>query len=284
MEDPYLEFKFYIGPNAQSLSSIGIRAGKPRISHDQNEAIWGEHCCDLELLKDDKCEISVTVSSANRLHLLQQTFMRYREWARETVEECPGINVFVQIDGEYHESDLEVILGVNDCITPSIQDKIDFADNNGYKEGWDTESPNELSLGEACLLHVQSDFGQIQIYDDEFSDNDSLEWDELSLSNFATFSKGAVSLRVMENDDHAIRITLHSKKPSDDPSKYLHIVDVPFSTSGSFDIEGSPITLEKGKYALRWYVSKMNGIWSYQLSIWKSSIKKITVVKQYEQN
>ncbi len=107
------------------------------------------------------------------------------------------------------------------------------------------------------MMELVSDFGQIQIYDDEEFDGDELDWTEESLVEFAVFGDQCVGLQVIENDDHKIPVSVLATAPEADLSSWDHIVEVPFEClSSKITIADEELNLPAGNYTVRWSIKK----------------------------
>lgn len=278
------EFCIYKGKDQKELQELRMKAGSVRVSNDENEALFGEYCCDLDLSIDGKeCEPRV-ISAISEFHCLNSVLSHCRGWVRGLSEGDIQEKLYIDVLGELRELPLDLIFSTNDCITQEMEDKLEFADANGYTAGWQYESREVIEPGVAQKQKIElvSDFGLIQIFDDLFENDEIPSWDERAHREFASWVKGAVSLRVMENDDHEVSFVLCGSEPVENLEGFLHVVDVPFSTTGLFEVAEQPIKVKSGKYTLRWYVKQsQNGGWEYELRMWPGKLRKVSVVKQF---
>lgn len=273
------ETEMFYGPNDQALEKITFRAGEVRESNED----FMPYCIDLVFSLESEGDHERAVYGPTPYHCIMFALGHYREWVRGVLSESEGSQPYLLVEGEYRQTPLDLVFGTNDCITWEIEDKIEFAEAHGYREGWDSIETIEPVMSKRHKLEVASDFGQIQFFDDEFEALETPEWNENEYRNFACFVKGALFLRVMENDDHTINLELLESEPAQNLDDFVHVVDAPFSTKGVFEIAEQPVKVRRGSYTVRWCVSRhKGGQWRYQILMWPGSTRKVTVIKQYE--
>lgn len=277
------ETYMYIGPSEQELKKISLKAGKLRVSNDKNEALFGEHCCDLIFSFEGEEDEYRTISAPSKFYCITNLLGHCREWLRGILEGEKQASLYIEVEGEYRELPLDLIFATNDCITWEMEDKIEFAEAKGYREDWQSVEAIEPSIAREYTLELMSDFGQIQIIDESFDDMEPPDWDEKALKDFACYAEGALFLRVMENDNHQVKFKICESEPVDDIEQFLHIVDAPFITKGLFEVADQPIKAAPGKYVMRWYVKQLKDAnWEYQLKMWPKNTRKVSVHKRYE--
>lgn len=191
----------------------------------------------------------------------------------------PDTHLYILRDGELGKYAIDEIFYTSDCITSEIEDKVEYAEKNGYREDWQDillpEKPNQY------VLTIYSDFNQIQIYDSAWED-DSLEWSDSDLENFVCTSTHALGLGVIHNDDHIINLILHDTAPELEINAWDHVVDAPFDVAtGSLDIADKMIEIPTGQYTVRWLIKKINNTQGqYHIDMWKGDIGKVKVHKR----
>lgn len=275
----------YIGKDPKRLKKIHLTAGDLRVSSDENEAIFGKHCCDLIFSIEGEGDKTRIISASSKFHCITNMLGHCREWVRGVVEDNDQADLYIEVEGELVELPLDMIFSTNDCMTWEMEDKMAFADANGYREDWQVMDTIEPSVACEYKIALVSDFGLIQIFDELFEDDDVPDWDERAHKDFASCVKGAVSLRVMENDDHEVRFELLGSEPVEDFERFLHVVDVPFLTTGLFEVADQPIRIKSGKYTLRWYVKQgKDGSWEHEMKMWPGKLRKVSVLKQFKES
>ena len=274
------EYSIYMGSDPEELRRIRLRVGAIRRSADLNEALLGEFCCDFNIGVDGGDDTSYVISAPTQFHCITWALSHARENVRKQMSEAGARALYLEVDGEFRETPLDIIFSTNDEDW-EVQDKIDYAEAHGYRVDWQSETVTELAWGVECYLDIFSDFGFIEIFDDSFAGEGPAQWNERRYQDFANMAEGVVLLRVLENDDHRIGIKLLESEPEENFDRFLHVVDVPFSTVGLFEVAAQPVTAPPGDYVLRWYVSESrDGEWEYQLRLWPGSRKDILVRKR----
>ena len=135
------------------------------------------------------------------------------------------------------------------------------------------------------VMDLVSDFGQIQIYDDEEFDGDELDWTAESMAEFASFGDQCAGLQVIENDDHKIPVSVMAAAPEADLSAWDHIVEVPFEClSSKITIADEEFDLPAGNYTVRWSIKKTGEFsGNYQLDFIAQKSSGRHVLKQMPQ-
>ena len=94
----------------------------------------------------------------------------FRNWLEFIQDGHPGTNFYIERLGELEKSSINMIFFTEDCVSEEIEDKIEFAEKHGYKDGWLNDAIPEASS--QYVLDIYSDFNQIHIFDHEFTPGD----------------------------------------------------------------------------------------------------------------
>ncbi|MEK9713579.1 MAG: hypothetical protein VW258_13530 [Thalassolituus sp.] len=193
-----------------------------------------------------------------------------------------GNNIYIKYGNDLVRHKVLDIFG-GDCFIPrSIEDKVYFAESNGYKTGWedeDTEGIIELDFDESVKISTISDFGQLQIFDGSEIEEPPM-WDDSAMQSFAAVSDGAVFLGVVNNDNHEIEVSLLSQTPDIDTEYWDHVVIIPFETSGDFCFGEQEMKMPAGSYSVCWYIRRVGSSAVYKLDFWQDAQKIIEVLKK----
>ena len=273
------ETAIFVGTSEHELVRVALKANEVRPS-EEDFFPW---CIDLVFSLEGEEDHERTVYGPTPYHCIIFALSHWRSWVREILLESERSQVYLFVDGEYRQTPPDMAFATNDCITWDVEDKVAFAEANGYREDWDSVELIEPETSKTCKLALASDFGQIQLFDENFDALETPDWNAREYRDFACFVKGALFLRVMENDDHEIDFELLESEPPLRLDEFVHVVDAPFSTSGLFEIAEQPVKIPRGRYSVRWSVSEAkSGQWKYQIAMWPVPMKAVSVRKRYE--
>jgi hypothetical protein len=135
-------------------------------------------------------------------------------------------------------------------------------------------------------LEIFSDFGQIQIWDEDWDSLEPPDWNEESFNDFACFDDQAIFLGVIENDDHNIHLTIYDERPAEEIEPWDHVVEAPLHTpTGNIEIAEEAVSLPPGQYTVRWSIKRVgDDEANYQLDMWPEKSEKVSVLKRLDRN